>query len=43
MTEDGKIDVKKEFHGVEITDDALQAKVREATEACPATAIVIEE
>ena len=43
MTDDGRIDVKKEYQGVEITDEALQAKVREASESCAATAIVVEE
>ena len=43
MTDEGTIDVKAEFKGVEITDAGIQAKVKEAAEACAATAIVIEE
>jgi ferredoxin len=43
MTDDGRIDVKAEYQGVEITDTDLQQKVRDAFDACPATAIVIEE
>ena len=43
MTDQGTVDVKAEYKGVEITDEAIQAKVREAADACAATAIVIEE
>ncbi len=41
--EDGTVDVKDEYKGVEITDESLKEKVREAAEACPAIAISIEE
>ncbi|MDD2578156.1 MAG: ferredoxin [Candidatus Dojkabacteria bacterium] len=41
--EDGTVDVKEEYKGVEITDENLKEKIREAAEACPAMAITIEE
>lgn len=43
MRDDGVVDVKVEYQGVDITDPELQEKVRQAADACPATAIVIEE
>jgi ferredoxin len=43
MRDDGVVDVKMEYQGVEITDPQLQEKVRQAFDACPAMAIVIEE
>lgn len=42
MKEDGTVDVKAEWKDVEIPAN-LAEKVREAHDACPATAIVIEE
>ena len=42
MKEDGTVDVREEWKGVDIPEN-LQAKVREAHDACPANAIVIEE
>lgn len=42
MKEDGTVGVKEEWKDVEIPEN-LQEKVREAHDACPATAIVIEE
>ncbi len=41
--DDGSVDVKDEYKGVEITDESLKEKVREAAAACPTTAIVVEE
>ena len=41
--DDGTVDVKDEYKGVDITDPELQQKVREAASACPTLAIVIEE
>jgi len=41
--DDGTVDVKDEYKSKDITDVELQAKVREAAAACPASAIVIEE
>ena len=43
MKDDGSVDVKAEYQGKDITDEALIAKVKEAEAACPATAIVVEE
>jgi ferredoxin len=43
MTDSGYVDVKKEFQGVDITDEALTAKIKEAAMGCPSTAIVIEQ
>lgn len=43
MKDDGSVDVKEQYQGVEITDEAIKAKVQEAADACPATAIVVEE
>lgn len=43
MKDDGSVDVKGEYQNVDITDTELQEKVRQAADACPATAIVIEE
>ncbi|MDY0097517.1 MAG: ferredoxin [Candidatus Dojkabacteria bacterium] len=42
MKEDGTVDVKSEWKGKEIPVE-LQAKVQEAHDVCPVTAIVIEE
>mgnify|MGYP002682438348 CR=1 FL=1 len=41
MKEDGTVDVKAEWKGKEMPEE-LQAKVQEAHDMCPATAIVIE-
>jgi ferredoxin len=41
--DDGTVDVKDEYKGVDITDPELQEKVREAANACPSGAISIEE
>lgn len=43
MKDDGTVDVKAEYQGVDITDAELVEKVKQAMMACPATAIVIEE
>jgi len=43
MNESGAVDVKAEYKGVDITDEELIAKVREAASACPTMAIIIEE
>ncbi|NMC08784.1 ferredoxin [Candidatus Microgenomates bacterium] len=43
MKDDGSVDVKKEFQGVEITDEQLIAKIKQAVDSCPSTAIVVEE
>ena len=43
MNESGIVDVKGEYRGVDITDDELVTKVKEAADACPTAAIVIEE
>jgi len=43
MKDDGSVDVKKEFQGVEITDEQLIAKIKQAADSCPSTAIVVEE
>jgi len=43
MKDDGSVDVKDEFKGVDIQDSALGEKVKQAELACPATAIVTEE
>ena len=41
MKEDGTVDVRAEFKGKDIPKE-LEAKVQEAHDMCPATAIVIE-
>jgi len=43
MKDDGSVDVKEQYKGKDISDDAIIAKVKEAEGACPATAIVVEE
>ncbi len=43
MKDDGSVDVKDSYKGVDITDEAIVAKVKEAADSCPSTAIVIEE
>ncbi|KKQ04043.1 MAG: hypothetical protein US14_C0026G0004 [candidate division WS6 bacterium GW2011_WS6_36_26] len=43
MRDDGVVDVKMEYQGVEIAEPELQEKVRQAADACPAMAIVVEE
>ena len=43
MRDDGVVDVKMEYQGVEIAEPELQEKVRQAVDACPAMAIVVEE
>jgi ferredoxin len=42
MKDDGTVDVKAEFKGVDIPTE-LEAKVKEAQSMCPASAVVIEE
>lgn len=42
LKQDGTVDVKEEWKGKEVPAE-LQAKVQEAHDICPATAIVIEE
>jgi ferredoxin len=42
MKDDGTVDVKAEFHGVDVPTE-LEAKVKDAQSMCPASAIVIEE
>jgi len=41
MKDNGKVDVKGEFKGKDVPKE-LEDKVKEAHDACPATAIVIE-
>ena len=41
MKEDGTVDVKEEFKGKDVPKE-LEAKVKEAHDICPTTAIVIE-
>jgi len=43
MKDDGSVDVKDIYKGVDITDEELIAKIKEAADSCPSTAIVIEE
>ena len=43
MKDDGSVDVKDEFKGVDITDVQLQEKVREAASVCSSLAIAVEE
>ena len=43
MKDDGTVDVKAEYQGVDITDAELVEKVKQAAMACPAIAIVVEE
>ncbi len=43
IRDDGVVDVKAEYQGVDITDPVLQDKIRQAVDACPAMAIVVEE
>jgi ferredoxin len=43
MKENGTIGIVPAYDGVDITDEVLQQKVRDASGACPAMAIVIEE
>jgi len=43
MTDSGVVEVKKEYQGKDITDENIKAKVNEAVNACPATAVVIEQ
>lgn len=42
MNESGVVDVKSEYKGVDITDEELAAKVKDAAEACPTMAIIVE-
>ena len=42
MKDDGSVDVKAEFQGKDVPTE-LEAKVKDARDMCPATAIVIEE
>lgn len=43
MKDNGVVDVKDEYNGVDITDVELQGKVKEASMSCPSAAIVVEE
>ncbi len=43
MKDDGSVDVKEEFKGVDLTDENLRTKVREAEGGCPGTAVTVEE
>jgi len=43
MTEEGVVDVKKEFQGKDITEESLTLKIKEAHISCPTTAIILEE
>ena len=43
MKDDGTVDVKAEYQGVDIADTELVEKVKQAAMACPSVAIVIEE
>jgi ferredoxin len=42
MKEDGSVDVKDEYKGVDVPAE-LEEKVREAASACPSMAIIVEE
>jgi len=42
MKDDGSVDVKDQYKGVDIQDPILVEKVKQAHLACPATAIVTE-
>ena len=42
MKDNGTVDVKDEFRGVEIPQELVE-KVKEAQSMCPASAVVIEE
>ncbi|HRY74178.1 ferredoxin [Candidatus Dojkabacteria bacterium] len=42
MKDDGSVDVKDQYKGVDIQDPILVEKVKQAQLACPATAIVTE-
>lgn len=43
IKEDGTVDVKQEYQGVDIQDEALKAKILEARDGCPSSAIVVED
>lgn len=43
MKDDGTVDVKTEYQNVEIKDDMLIEKVKQAQMSCPTSAIEIEE
>lgn len=43
MKDDGVVDVKDAYKDQEVTDGVLQDKVKQAMEACPTSAIEIEE
>lgn len=43
LTPEGIVDIKAEYKGKDITDEALIAKIREAAMGCPSIAVVIEE
>lgn len=43
MKDDGSVDVKEQYKGKDISDDAIIAKVKEAQVACPTIAIEVEE
>ncbi|HHX99241.1 TPA: ferredoxin [Candidatus Dojkabacteria bacterium] len=43
MKDDGTVDVKAEYQGKPIEDEAIKEKVKQAANACPTTAIEIKE
>ncbi len=43
MKDDGTVDVKAEYQNIEIQDDMLIEKIKQAQTACPTSAIEIEE
>jgi len=43
MKDNGSVDVKDEYKGVDIADEQLVGKIKEAEVACPTMAIVVEE
>lgn len=43
MKDDGTVDVKTEYENVDIKDDMLIEKVKQAQVACPTSAIETEE
>lgn len=43
MKDDGTVDVKTEYQNVDIKDDMLIEKVKQAQAACPTSAIETEE
>lgn len=43
MKDDGSIDVKDEYKGVDITDENIVSKIKDAVSGCPSSAIIVEE